>query len=409
MSIFDKSFIHSINAEEAAVFDMHFLSNITPLFFIEVLADLEKSGLSSEQRAILVKSLAGKTPVFQSYPNVPHPRLVRTELAGFPIEMRGVPAVGGGRRVQGPGGLGTVYDEPPEMKAKARWHEGRFEDPEREVAMAWRSTLNAAPEAIEQFLGNSATQFTFRDLAAVKAFADRLIDADGSRFRTLKSTLGALGIGAREQAEIVHRWKEAGGPRLRNFAPYTAHVMSVDLFRTLAMASGHIDANKTSNYADIAYLYYLPFCEIFISTDKLHRRSAPLFMSDRQSFVWGPELRTELTELVAEYLADPELDDVGLMGVAGRKTFDDTSYIGALHMRIREDKRLARSPTPKLTPEAEKALLNHLKSFTEGPPPSPEADLGVEDESTTFERKVPAFRGRFPTIPKSARNRTTKS
>lgn len=45
MTMFDKSFIHGITTEEAAVFDVHFMSNLTPLFFVEVLADLEKSGM----------------------------------------------------------------------------------------------------------------------------------------------------------------------------------------------------------------------------------------------------------------------------------------------------------------------------------------------------------------------------
>ena len=40
MTVFDKSFIHGITTEEAAVFDVHFMSNLTPLFFVEVLADL---------------------------------------------------------------------------------------------------------------------------------------------------------------------------------------------------------------------------------------------------------------------------------------------------------------------------------------------------------------------------------
>ena len=82
MAMFDKSFIHAINEEEAAVFDMHFLTNITPLFFVEVLGDLEKSDVTNdEKRAALVRNLAAKTPLFRSYPNIPHAEIVRKRTA----------------------------------------------------------------------------------------------------------------------------------------------------------------------------------------------------------------------------------------------------------------------------------------------------------------------------------------
>ena len=40
--IFDKSAIQSLSTDEAVWLDNFFQSNITPLFFIETLADLEK-------------------------------------------------------------------------------------------------------------------------------------------------------------------------------------------------------------------------------------------------------------------------------------------------------------------------------------------------------------------------------
>lgn len=40
--IFDKSTLQSLNPDEAMWLDNFFLTNITPLFFIEMLADLEK-------------------------------------------------------------------------------------------------------------------------------------------------------------------------------------------------------------------------------------------------------------------------------------------------------------------------------------------------------------------------------
>ena len=40
--IFDKSFLQSLNVDEAVWLDNFFLTVITPLFFVETLADLER-------------------------------------------------------------------------------------------------------------------------------------------------------------------------------------------------------------------------------------------------------------------------------------------------------------------------------------------------------------------------------
>jgi len=401
MTIFDKSFVHGITADEAAVFDMHFMSNMTPLFFVEVLADLEKGNLKTdEERVALVRTLAAKTPSFRSYPNILHAELVLHELLGDPVEIRGVPVVGGGRRVQSPDGLGTVFEESPEMRATNRWKDGEFGPQEYAAARSWREMLKHAPAAFASFVGDNPERMSFRDLAAVKRTADRILNRDGSRRRTLRAMLSALNIPAHLHERIFARWKAAGGPRMSEFAPYATHVLTVDLFRVMAMASGHIDPDKTSNYADMAYLYYLPFCELFISSDKLHRRCAPLFLTGNQQFVWGHDLRPELARLAERYLQDPDLDELGLIGVADKDTVKDDPYFSALYQKARPG-GTPPSAGPKLSPEAEKELIERLKAAAESPPPQADADLSAEDQTTTFIRKVPMRRGRFPMMPKS--------
>ncbi len=301
-TVFDKSFIHGVTTEEATVFDMHFMTNLTPLFFVEVLADLEKSGINERRRIGLVRDLASKTPSMHSYLNMSHADLAIGEMLGQPIQMRGVPVIAGGRRVQSPEGLGTVFEPSREMRATQRWQQGQFGPDEYALARHWRDMLLRAPESISEFLGGSAQRFTFQSLEKVKAFAERVIDGDGRRYHTLRSALVALGVPENFHEDVVARWKQAGGPRLADFAAFVRHVLLVDIFRTLAMASGLMNPDKTSNFADVAYLYYLPFCQVFISSDKLHRKCAPLFLREDQQFVWGHDLRPHLTSLTKEYL-----------------------------------------------------------------------------------------------------------
>jgi hypothetical protein len=405
IALFDKSFIHGISVDEAVVFDQHFMSNITPLFFVEVLGDLETQDVTEgDRRTTLVRSLAAKTPESHSYPNVPHYQLVTGELMGHPVEMKRRPIVGGGRRVQNEDGLSTIFDEPPEIRAKNRWHEGHFEEREYELAKAWREMLAANPAAMERLLKGSAGRFSFRDYAAIKTKADELIDK-GTRLNVLRAALDISHLPPEMYPQVLSRWKTAGGPSLREFAPYAAFVLSVDLFRVLAMGSGHMSSEKTSNYADLAYLYYLPFCQVFISTDKIHRHCAPLFMDmPRQAFVWGPELRPVLAELVTEYLAEPDLQEVGLMGIAGRRTFGPDHFLGALYQKFYPGRMMGdhdRDLSHKLSPEAEARLVAEIKKRVEsGSVPSPDTDLSQEDRSMTIKRMVRHRKGSFPVLPK---------
>ena len=56
----------------------------------------------------------------------------------------------------------------------------------------------------------------------------------------------------------------------------------------------------------MAYLFYLPFCVVFVSSDKLHRKCAPLLLRDNQEFVWGPDLKAGLNEINEHYQTYPE-------------------------------------------------------------------------------------------------------
>ena len=76
-----KSSLESLNLDEAVLLDNFYISNITPVFFVECLADLEKSIRSRTTPEQLVGSLADRTPEAQSCANVHHIRILMGELS----------------------------------------------------------------------------------------------------------------------------------------------------------------------------------------------------------------------------------------------------------------------------------------------------------------------------------------
>jgi hypothetical protein len=123
--IFDKSSLESLSLDEAVLMDNFYMSTITPLFFVECLADLEKRISSNSTPEQLVGSLADRTPDSQGYPNVHHMEILKGELSRqFDMTtIYGRVAMAGGERVQLSDKKGVVYRRSPEREALERWTE----------------------------------------------------------------------------------------------------------------------------------------------------------------------------------------------------------------------------------------------------------------------------------------------
>jgi hypothetical protein len=121
------------------------MSTITPLFFVECLADLEKAIKSKSTPEQLVGSLANRTPDMQGNPNAHHLHVLQAELSGqFDItKVMGRVALPGGRCVQLGDKMGVVYQQSKEAEAFIRWSQREFLAVEREISRSWRRSLTS--------------------------------------------------------------------------------------------------------------------------------------------------------------------------------------------------------------------------------------------------------------------------
>ena len=316
--IFDKSFLQSLNVDEAVWLDNFFLTAITPLFFVETLADLEKEVHGGRTPEQVVGGLAQKTPDLQSHMVTHHGTLLWAELNGQKIPMDGRIPRAGGRLVELDGKQGVIYEMSHEEEAFDRWQRGQFLDLERQIAKVWRRNVtnidhSANYALFKEFYGSFRKP---RTLADAKHIADTLIDLMDEE-KAIRFGLALLRVPIDFHDEVIGRWVAGGKRPIGEFAPYFRHMFSVDFFFQLAIAADLISrvrpAGKADNKVDIAYLYYLPFCMVFVSSDKLHERVVPLFLRDNQSFVRGQELKADLKRIDEHYAQlPPELTSQGV-------------------------------------------------------------------------------------------------
>jgi hypothetical protein len=172
---------------------------------------------------------------------------------------------------------------------------------------------------------------------------------------------------------------------VHNFAPYFRHILGVDLFFSLAVASDQISPvrpkGKADNKVDIAYLYYLPFCHVFVSADNLHKRVVPLFLRPDQTFVDAAELKADLQKLDVFYWSLP--DDVknkGFYKFAKYPPFDESFLVTRLwDKRAIEWREQASKPDPTDKVKDTK-IIEELKRISDAAKSSdPSARLSIEE------------------------------
>jgi hypothetical protein len=410
--IFDKSMLQSLNEDEAMWLDNFFLSNITPLFYIETLADLEKEVRAGRLPEEVVGSLASKTPDASSKCNVYHMSLLSAELSGAgEIEMsHGRPIISGGKTMELGGKTGIIFQQSPEEEAFQRWQRREFLQLERSQAKAWRNGLsNINLEANYQLFQVFFPMGKPKTLLDVKRFVDFHIDGPDQE-ETLAFGLSLLGVPERSRQTVLSRWRTSGKPHIKQFAPYFTHVFSVDLFFNFAIAADLIGRGRPSHKIDLAYLYYLPFCSVFTSNDKLHASIAPFFLRENQTYIPGVQLKADLAKIDAYFDAFP--DDVKNRGVISFAFYPPTegeflvSQLWDKHMSPKwRDHKV--QPKPQPDSELSKKIVEEIEHFEERASSVPEERRVDSDEAdhVVIKRTVRVQKGKWKRFPPEVINR----
>jgi len=405
IAIFDKSFIQSLSLDEAVLFDNFFLTNIVPVFFAETLADLHKPMKNDRSPEEEVRIIAEKTPQMDSQPSAYHANLCVSNLMGAEIAMNGRIHLAGGVAVKSGDKSGIMFDESPEVRAFARWQNGQFLDAERELAKLWRGMLANLKfnKAIKRFNQLGVNPNTCSSLEHAKSIASGIVSRERS-VRFLQFALRLVGVPDVLWSAITDRWKQNGTPPLIEYAPYAAYVTTVDLFFYIGIASGRISVSgkKITNRIDLAYLYYLPFCMVFTSSDKFHKACSPLFLRGDQQFVWGPELKAELKRLDEYYKGMPEsTKEKGLFAIAEQPPVTEGALLTQLWDRfLRPAWRKPGGFNVELPPEKEKEIVEALKRQRDEAVPTKENVKSDAAEFLHLQKKIQKKRGSYWQLPK---------
>jgi hypothetical protein len=405
ITIFDKSFLQSLSVDESVWFDNFFLVNISPLFYIETLADLAKEMTKGRTPEQIVCEIASKTPEMGGSPNIHHMELLIHNLLGQNVVMDGRPILAGGKPVMSGEKKGVAFDVSPEAKAYSRWQNREYQEIERDFAKQWRAQIKAMTfENSEDYARKLGIDISkCKNMNDAYYAANSLVASNSKPYDLIGFVLTSLPVPRELHQQIVQRYQMSGFPPITSYAPYVAHVVKVEVFFHICVSRGFISSERPSNKIDIAYLHYLPFCKLFVSSDKLHKRVAPLFMKPDQKFVWGPDLKTDLTALNRHYMDLPqEIKDKGVISFASKPPTDGDFLTSSLWDIMGTGWRKPKEVELPLPKESNDKILDHMKSFKKVPVSNPNfADFDIDSlDSVSLQRSVTKKKGSWFQVPK---------
>jgi hypothetical protein len=364
--ILDKSAFQSLSNEELGFLSKHYTVNIPPIMVLDVLADLKQDVVDRADSQDRVAGLVEKLSLWESRLNVHYKALCMASLLGHEIAMTGMPVLLGGRVVQPKDGReGMVSNETNEQEAIRLWREQCFMEAESLLETRWREiSQNLADPS--WFRKSLATQYIIipkvSSIRGVSKSVDSILTNANLQTELLQWFMTLLALPAAEQDVVTSRWAQRRTPFLRDWAPYAFFCIKV-MFTIYTAASYKILGSGLTDFIDMEYLFYLPFCMAFCSGSKLHAQIAPMLLNPQQDFVTVDELKTDLHLLATEWknLSKEEKEDRtrdrGNCPPQNEKSI--TSRLWQKHMKPREPG--SGNGTVQLTMEQEQETLECIR------------------------------------------------
>lgn len=273
------------------------------------MADLAKKAKAEESPEDKVAKLSQKFETSRGVVNVDYETLCLCSLTGGEVPMCGAIIPDNSQNARSrDGSLGMLVGPSSLNNGIIRWASSRFENFELMAAQDWRqavksTTLDGFKNQLDKYL---VVVPCAQNLADVPNVVDGLLNDRCLQDVWIHWFTEQLAFPNRISERILRRWKTRSMYMFQEFAPYAWFCARATLMMITAVRHKLVRWDQ-KHPVDLQYMFYLPFCQVFVSDDLVHERLVPLLCRPKQSFVRGQVLKKDLARIQDEWdILSPE-------------------------------------------------------------------------------------------------------
>lgn len=298
-TVLDKSAFHSLSKKQIELLCKYYWFNITPILVWEVLGDLKKETPDGSLNSKKVTEFANKLWDFNTSINAHYSVLINAELSGAEIPFFSSVVDTGERFNLSEKETGIIIKPSNERKSIDRWREGNFEKMDEIFSKLWRE-ITLQPDnltKLKDYLKKQNPGYSHLKKPEDILFVIKLtFNNPDFQMDFLKSAIENFRVPLSIASQAFYRWETTKPKNLFVFAPYTFFCVMAKLFFNICLQNEVIGTRPT-NLLDLEYIYYLPFCRVFVSDDKVHKTLVPHLLFPDQLFVTGADLKADFTKI----------------------------------------------------------------------------------------------------------------
>lgn len=291
-TIIDKSAFQSLSSEEIIIFNKYYLHNITPILISEILGDLSKeTHIKFKNNNEKVKNFAKRLFFGSSFINSNHAELIKSSITGN-IEMDGRPIVDIHNQYSGNGLSGGLIEYSYLHARIDKWKLGIFNQNDFDISNKWRKNISEIDNSslLEFFEQNF--QIKISTIEEIFKEAQTILTPKYSKFNTVVSHLFKF-----HQIPSDFFYRVTNINSLKHEFPYLYFIFQVDILFALGLKNEIFKSSRKTDLLDLIYIYYLPFCKIFVSDDYFHKKLVPLLLREDQKFIVGTNFKEDLKKI----------------------------------------------------------------------------------------------------------------
>jgi len=300
--IIDKSTFQLLSYNELLKLSNYYKHNITPILVMEILGDLKKEAPEGKLPPdVRVKDFATKLFPINTVLNAHYEKILCSDLLTGTVPLDGRSQLGVEKVVQSDTGMkGFLIEETEQQKAVYKWKEGNFTEVDHKLSALWRTSTTQEDLLVklQETIKEQNGSLNLKSFSELDELVTNTLSQTNKQDLFLAKLIENYGLYEDKGSTIFARWLAAGRPLIKDFAPYAYHCLRVDMFFLLGLQS-HLITTRPTNRIDMEYMYYLPFCNVFSSNDKLHKNIVPFLIRSDQHFIRGEDLKKDFKSIVS--------------------------------------------------------------------------------------------------------------